>query len=386
MSKKIKVVHIVEAMLGGIRQHVEDIVTGLDSRKYEIYLIYSDNRADERFFQDIDKLEKCVHLIKCNEMEREISIKKDLAAYRIVKKYIKQIQPDIVHCHSSKAGIIGRLAAKQCGVKKIIYTPNAYAFQNPNVRKKRQFYVVAERMLSRYATTVTINVSEGERQKALENKLDRKEKFTLIYNGIPAEVLPDRNILRKNEGYGEIQILVGVTARCAEQKDPFTFLKIAQKVIGQNKNVEFVYIGDGPMEEAMKEWIREKKLEHKIHMLGFRSNASELVNILDVYLSTALYEGLPYSMIEAMRAGVPIIATNVVGNNELVINGVNGLLFDAGDVDAGAELVIGQIERQMIQRENVVKTYEEKFSLKVMLEKLEKVYQVKNVRVIVPHR
>lgn len=374
MKRKYKIVYIVEAMLGGIRRHLEDIVGGLDLKQFEIFIIYSENRVDESFRQNVCNLSQRATLIKCNEMEREISIKKDYIAYQVIKRYIKQIKPDIVHCHSSKAGLVGRLAAKRCGVSKIVYTPHAYAFQNPYIKKMKNVYILVERFLSRHATTITINVSEGENQKALENKLDRKEKFICIYNGISDEKILDGKKLRKKEGFEERDILVGVTARCAEQKDPFTFLRIAEGVISKRSGIEFIYIGDGPLEEEMKKWVENKKLGNKIHMLGFRENASMLVNILDIYLSTSLYEGLPYSMIEAMRAGVPIIATDVTGNNELVVNGVNGLLFDIKDIETGVRLIVEQIDKQLIERKNVRQLYHEKYSVETMLNQLTKVY------------
>lgn len=377
MDKKTKIVFVVEAMLGGIRQHVCDIVENLDIEQYDIYLIYSDLRADDRFYEEKVKLEKKAKLILCNDMQRSLG-KNDLAAYKKLVKLFREIKPDIVHCHSSKAGIVGRMAAKKCRVPLIVYTPNAYAFQEPNISSmKKQIYIFAERFLSRYATDITINVSKGEMALAQKYHLDQKSKFTLIYNGIPQIELPDKSLLREEIGFNQDTYYVGVTARCAKQKDPFTFLKIAEKVVSARQNIEFVYIGDGELYDKMCQWIQERRLEDKIHMLGFRSDAARIVGALDLYLSTALYEGLPYSMIEAMRAGVPIIATDVVGNNELVIDGENGFLFKGRDINVGGRFVIRQIEEQLIVKENVIKTFVEKFSLNRMIEKTMGVYQIR---------
>lgn len=378
-KNKKKVVLVVEAMLGGVRQHVVDIALGLDKEKYEVYLIYSDLRADDKFYTDKEELEKKVCMILCNEMGREISIKKDWKAYKFVVNQIKKIKPDIVHCHSSKGGVIGRLAAKRCGVAQIYYTPHAYVFQSPNIGDKKRFvYILAERFLSKAATTTTINVSKGEMQKALDYNIDKRDKFTLIYNGIAKIKTPDITKIRLEEGFSKSTKLVGVTARCAEQKDPMTFLKIAKAVTQKRKDVEFIYIGDGNMETKMKKWIKSEKLDSKIHMLGFRNNASEIVGILDIYLSTALFEGLPYSIIEAMRAGVPLIVTNVDGNNELVVQRQNGLLFEPGSVESAFNLIIRQLEENVIKHEDVTKTFEEKFSISTMLNKLTSIYQLGN--------
>lgn len=376
MEQRIRVAIVVEALLGGIRQHVYDIVCGLDSEKYEVYFIYSDLRADETFYEQKKEMSQHAKLILCNEMQREIG-KKDYAAYRRLVQIFQEIKPDIVHCHSSKAGIVGRLAAKHCKVKKIIYTPNAYAFQSPDISKqKKMLYILAEKFLSRYACNITINVSKGEMNKALEYHLDKPDKFTLIYNGIPEKKLPDRHTLRERLGLRNDCYYVGFTGRCAEQKDPFTFLQIAKNVIEKEDNVEFLYIGDGDLKNAMEQWISVHGLQDKIHMLGFRKDASEIVGALDIYLSTALYEGLPYSMIEAMRAGVPIIATDCIGNNELVFDGINGKIFPVRDSDSGANLLLNQMNKNGIKYKSVQEIFNMNFSLERMLDELEKMYAI----------
>lgn len=375
--KKKKIVMIVEAMLGGIRQHVCDIVENLDKETYEIYIIYSDLRADETFEKDINRLKKQAKLIKCNAMKRSIG-KDDYIAYRTIVKILKKIQPDIVHCHSSKAGIVGRMAARKCKVPLIIYTPNAYVFQSPQVSIfKKLPYILVERLLSRYATSVTINVSKGEMDLAQKYKLDKPEKFILIYNGIPRIELKDKGQIREELGLDENKYYVGVTARCEHQKDPYTFLRIAEKVILLNEEIEFVYIGDGGMQEEMCDWIKEHGLSSKIHMLGFRTDAAFIVGALDLYLSTALYEGLPYSMIEAMRAGVPIIATDTVGNNELVFEGINGRMFPIRDIDKACKLILKQYKENGTKPQDVKNTFEKRFSTENMMEHLNAVYSGK---------
>ncbi|MCM1542861.1 MAG: glycosyltransferase [Blautia sp.] len=375
---KKKLVMIVEAMLGGIRQHVCDIAENLDRTGYEIYIIYSDLRADAVFKETKEELSGYAELICCNEMQRPIS-GKDFMAYKAIVKILREIHPDIVHCHSSKAGIVGRLAAKKCKVPLVIYTPNAYAFQSPDVSPlKKYVYIYAERLLSRRATSITLNVSKGEMKLAQDYRIDRPEKFRLIYNGIPQTELKERMQIRKELGLRENIFYVGVTARCAPQKDPFTFLEIAGKTVQNQSNIEFIYIGDGELQGEMTQWITEHGLEQKIHMLGFRTDAAVIVGALDLYLSTALYEGLPYSMIEAMRAGVPVIATDTVGNNELVFEGVNGKLFPVKDADRAVGLILEQYRSGGIEREKVKNTFLKEFSVEVMVRQLNEVYQTEN--------
>lgn len=371
-----KVALVVEATLGGIRQHVCDIAFCLPADEYQLYLIYSEKRADDAWEKEKENLRarENIELIECPEMQRELGVQ-DFAAYLHLKHIFNEIRPDIVHCHSSKAGIVGRMAAKVCKVPAILYTPNAYAFQMADISfLKRSIYIAAERFLSRYATTMTINVSEGERQQAFVNRLDEPDKFTLIYNGVPDKKLPPKQELRHCLGLPENAYYVGTTSRCAAQKDPMAFLDIARQTIERDSEIQFLYIGDGDLLPQMRTWVAKQSLEGKIHLLGFRSDAPEMVGALDVYLSTALYEGLPYSMLEAMRAGVPIIATDVVGNSEIVQNGQNGFLFPLQDTAAAVELLLRQKGTNMVEHEMVRETFQQKFSLDAMMTKLESVY------------
>lgn len=374
MAEKKRVALVVEATLGGIRQHVYDIVCGLDNEKFEVFYIYSDLRADDTFFEQKAEIEKHATIIECNEMQRELGFK-DVAAYRKLVSIFKEIKPDIVHCHSSKAGIVGRLAARKCGVPKIVYTPNAYAFQTPECSfLKKILYVNAEKFLSRHACNVTINVSKGEMNLAQHYHLDKPNKFVLIYNGIPDVKTISKEEARTRLNLPLNKIIVGFTGRCAKQKDPFSFLKIAKEIVETRDDVDFVYVGDGPMEVQMKEWVEENRLASKIHILGFRKDASEIVSAFDVYLSTALYEGLPYSMIEAMRAGVPIVATNCVGNAELIREGKEGVTFPIGHCEVAIDQLNRQIEASFEPIDERKALFEDKYKLCTMLRKTEDLY------------
>ena len=372
---KIKIALIVEAIRDGVRQHICDIVKNLDREKYQIYLIYSEVAADPIFIREKDSLSHFAQLIRCDSMVRELGFH-DFIAFMDLKKIIRNINPDIVHCHSSKAGIVGRMAAKNIGIRGIVYTPHAYAFQNVKANGvKRRIYIEAEKILARFATTMTINVSRGEMYEALKNKIDQPKKFTVIYNAVS-----DRNVLSKEEAREKLGLkkkmkYVGVTARCSQQKNPFEFLSIAETVVTHKEGIEFIYIGDGDYFCEMKKWIQKRDLGDKIHMLGYRSDASEIVGALDIFLSTALFEGLPYSMVEAMRAGVPVIASDVVGNNEVVHNGENGWLYTIGDIEAARKLILNQIEDMKITSKSVLSIFNEEFTLDRMISSLDDVYK-----------
>lgn len=374
---KKKLLLIVEAMGGGVRRHVVDLINGLDKSQFTITLLYGKRRADASFLAQIQELEKEAQLIGSDNLVRELSPKQDYAALKEIKNVIREVQPDIVHCHSSKAGVLGRLAAKQMHIKKIFYTPHAYSFQAPEFSaSKKAVFVAIERWMSRHATTMTFNVSKGERQCALENRLDKPEKFQVIYNGVPDIPLPSKDEARKCLNLPIDVPVVGTTVRLNEQKDPFTFIKIAKNVIQSCPNTQFLYIGSGPLFEPMQKYIQEHQLDKNVHLCGYCEDAELLVPAFDVFLLTSLYEGFPYALLEALRAGAPIVATDTVGNNEIVLPGQNGELFKIGDVEDGARAVLNMLNNP-IEKGKITQFYRDHFSLEPMIDTIQDNYLVK---------
>lgn len=375
MKKKILI--ISETMSGGVRRHLVDILENIDLEKFEVYLFYSPNRVDEIFKSKIKELSKRINLIESKDFYKSMNLKNDIKTFKKISEIIKKIKPDVVHCHSSKAGILGRIAAKKNKVEKIIYTPHAYYFENVDMSKiKYEICRGIEELLSKCCTTKSFNVSDGERNFAIKNRIDKEEKFVTIYNGVPDDVLPKKEDIKKQLGYKETDLLIGVAARLNEQKDPMCFIEIAKKVIEDNrdKQIYFIYIGEGPLLNNVRNYLKKYKLEDKVNMLGFRKDADKIIVGLDFYLMTSIYEGLPYAAIEATRAGVPIVATDVIGNNEVVKKGINGLLFQKSNPTEGAEILNGIIKNNEFKYENIRKIYYEEFHIERMMDKIQKEY------------
>ena len=369
---KQKLLLIIEAMSGGAGRHVQDLISHLPQEKFDVFVIYSNHRTNPEFLEKIVTMNEQATFILCDFLVREIKPKYDLLAYQFIAKKIKEIKPDIVHCHSSKAGVIGRLAAKRRGVKKIFYTPHAYSFLAPEFSgKKKFFFVQIEKFLSRFSTTQTFCVSIGEMQAALEVNLDKTDKFQVIYNGLPEIDLPSKETIRTQLGLEKTVVVIGNNARMSEQKNPMFFMEIAQKMIRQNANWHFVWAGDGQLMPLFQSFIKQNGLEENIHLLGERPDSETVVTAYDIFLTTSQYEGLPYAPIEAMRAGVPILATNVVGNSELVIEGKNGYLIDLEWSKSVEEKLYkaAKMDAQMIKAD-----FRQRFAIDQMLKQIETEY------------
>lgn len=372
IKMKRKIIYICEAMGGGVRRHLLDILVNIDLEKYEVYLLYGSSRIDDTFKNHMQYLEdRGITLIEIPELKREVSLVDDFRSAKSITKWIQEIKPDIVHCHSSKAGAIGRITSKMSKVKKVYYTPHAYSFQIPMISlPKKITYQILEKILVRFSTK-NIHVSFGEEQSAIDSRILKKEKSVVIFNG--TEIIKRKNdvCLDKN------LLVVGTVARMDYQKDPWTFVKIAEKTIKKRNNVKFVYVGDGPDFNNIHNYIKENNLQERIILKGFQQNPTDFMKNFDVFLSTSLYEGLPYSIIEALSCRLPVIATNVTGNNELVTDNYNGYLFKTKDVSDGTEKVEKLLNETELRREmglNSFKFHEERFLIEHMLTKLYKLY------------
>lgn len=356
---------IAETVGGGLRKHLMLLLESLDPTKYQITFIHGP-RVDQSFREQQKQL-KNIKWIEITELKRELTPSNDVRSFTKIYKYIRQIQPDIVHCHSSKAGIIGRLAAKKAGVKKIFYTPHGYSFQADEFSPlKRTLFASIERLASHLATTKTFTVSKGEKQLAIDEKIDKPEKFQVIYNGLPNVKNTNEHKLHHLLELPNDTVIYGNCARLSVEKNAPLFVSIAQESLKKYPNEHFVWIGDG---ENLDEY---QHIHPNIHFIGYRNDADQLVDEFSGMLFTSKHEGLPYALIEALRSRIPIVATNVAGNNEVVIPNYNGYLFDSCNVSEAVELLH---KVHQISKEDIFNDFENRFSIGSMMKLIEENYR-----------
>lgn len=382
---KTKIVIISETIMDGVGKHIVDVISRLDYEKIELHVIHSRDRLDYRFFKIKEDKAEVVHFYEVSELTREIHPKKDLESYLKVYALLKKIQPDIVHCHSSKAGVVGRLAARILNIKKIYYTPHAYAIQNETLSKSKYvLFVWIERFLAKFTTTLTLNVSEGERQFALNHGIGDEASLKVLYNCV--ESIWDQDELRDLEALKALKVkydipekhlIVGTVARLYTQKNPEEFIEIAFNICNHMERVTFLWIGEGEFLEAMKQKVKAAGFEKRILFLGHQTEIETFYLLFDVYLTTALYEGLPYTLIEAMSSKTPIVASNVTGNNELVIPEETGYLYELGDIEDATQKLQYIIENSGLREkmgEAAYRFYKAHFTIKEMMKAYEELY------------
>lgn len=309
MYKK-KIMHIVESFGGGVFSYICDLSNKL-SDEFEIYIAYSLRDQTPENFQSY--FNKNIKFIEVKNFGRAINMIKDFKSLFEIKKIVKSIKPDLIHLHSSKAGVIGRMAFGRSDIP-TFYTPHGYSFlmKNQNLLK-RFIYKSIEKFCSMISKTTTISCSIGEYKES--QKLCRRVKY--VNNGIDIEKLESMlSGLKKNENKKITAVTLG---RICFQKNPELFNKVALAM----PDVDFIWIGDGEMKNVLNSpnikitgWLeREKALEYAYNG--------------DIFILTSLWEGLPISLLEAMYMKKTCIVSEVIGNRDVIKNGENGFICNS---------------------------------------------------------
>lgn len=282
---------------------------------------------------------------------------------------LKSFGPDIVHLHSTKAGLVGRLAAKLAGLP-VVFTAHGWAFTEGIAERSRRLAVFLERRAARLSDA-TICVSEYDRQLALRLGVGNASLLKLIRNGVP-EVLPDQ----RSSGTATGAVRVVSVARLDAPKDHALLLDALATV----KSLPWILelIGDGPLTDSMLQKARDLGLAGRVVFSGLRNDVPSRLSQSDVFVLASGWEGLPLSILEAMRAGLPVIASNVGGVSESVVDGVTGFLVPKGDKAVLADRLVrllgdATLRQQMGRAGRVV--YEREFAFEVMYQRTQQVYQ-----------
>lgn len=306
---KKKIAYIITLPnLGGAQSHLFEVIRNI--RFYEIspFLI----TGCEGWLTDkVREFGVTVYIVP--ELVREISPQKDIKAIRRIGSILKKEKPFIVHCHSSKAGIIGRIAARLCSIP-AIFTAHGWAFTDGVSSKKRRVYRWVEN-LTGYITKKIICVSEYDRQLGMRCLPAHKNKMVTIHNCISD--MPEFMRDWDKTPIGEILHIV-VVARFSPQKRNIQALHILRELLDDGLNVNMTFIGDGPDLLKAKEEAKILHLGNEAVFLGARTDVVELLPQYDLFLLLSNWEGFPISILEAMRAGLPVIASDVGGVKEAI--------------------------------------------------------------------
>lgn len=349
-----KILHVItQTEWGGAQKYVYELVTSPEAINYDITVAVGKNR-DKTL---IDKLRaKNVKVIELKRLIRPISPINDVLAVFELKKLLQELKPDVIHTSSSKPSILGAYAFKLSGLKnsKLIHTVHGWAFNENISALKKKTYLVTEKLTAKYKTKF-IFLSEFDRKSAKQNKIKINDSV-IIYNGID----PDKiNFLDKTKAQKELfknyqsdffptppssppassagqalgqgGIIVGTIANFYKTKGLEYFIGAINLLVKENKNIVGAVIGEGELRPELENLIANYNLKNNFLFLGSKPEASKYLKAFDVYVCSSVKEGVPYSILEAMTAELPIISTNVGGIPEIIENTKEGLLINPGN-------------------------------------------------------
>lgn len=334
----MKILHIAECFSGGVYDFIKDFID--ETSEYQHTILFGKRENIKENFKNGFK--ENVDFILWKNAKREISLKNDFLALKELLNLLKKEKFDIIHLHSSKAGFLGRVAARICNQQnKVIYTTHGISFLRKDIsNKKLQLYILLEK-IGNLCGGKTIACSRSEAEFIQSKGIG----CGYINNGIKIKT-PE---MKKEKKEGK-ELKIVTVGRIAIQKNPDLFNKIAENFI-DNKNMKFIWIGDGELKEQLKSknievtgWLNQEEVQ------------KELMEA-DIYLSTASWEGLSLGVLQAMENELPLVLSNCIGNIDLIKKNYNGFLFET------KEKAIEKINFLMKDKEKIEKLGENSYLL-----------------------
>lgn len=311
---------------------------------------------------------------------RQISPLNDFKAFFQLRKLMKKGQYQIVHTHSSKAGILGRLAAKSAGIPIIIHTVHGWSFHDQMPPAKRRFYIALEK-LGMQLGNATIVVTDHDIAKGVAQGIGQPTDYTLIRSGIELDRFGHPQIppseTRRQLGIPENALVVGSVTRLSPQKAPLDLIETFAHIAAQCSNCYFLIIGDGSLRPQVESQLVQTGIANRTILTGLRRDIPELLAIMDLFILTSLWEGLPRVLPQAMATGLPIVCTAADGSAEAITDGVNGFLVPRAQPEAMSQKSCWLLAHPVIRSQmgNAGKQRAPEFAVDKMVQQIANLYQ-----------
>ena len=337
-EKKMKICHVITRMIvGGAQENTLLTIKGHIEKGHEVVLVtgFSPGREGE-LLKNVEM--PPFKIVEIPEMVREVSPVKDLKALRKLRDYFKKEKFDVVHTHSSKAGIIGRIAARQAGVPVVVHTVHGQAFHAYEKPWKKLLYITAERIAAKYCDKIYA-VAQAMIDQCVDAKVAPREKYMVVYSGMDTAAFANagRNMeLRQKLGIPENAKVIVTVARLFPMKGYEEMLPAAARLVKEFPDLHFLPVGDGPMYDELQKQIADLGLTGNFHFAGLvpPHEVCDYIAQADLLWHLSLHEGLPRAVVQALAVGIPAIGYKLDGTPEVVLNGKTGYVTAPQDVDA----------------------------------------------------
>jgi len=339
-GRQVKVLHVITRFIAGAGGNTLLTALGTDPERYEVWVA---GAPEGPLWERAEA--NGIRPVRMRRFREVIAPLDDLAVLVQLTRLMRRERFAIVHTHSTKGGVLGRVAAWLARTPVVIHTIHGFSTHDFMGAGKRRAYLAIERMMRRL-TDEFIAVAPQVAREAVENRLSPPGRISVVPSAVELDTIPAEAdpAMRAELGIDADSPLVGTVGRIDHQKAPLDFVRMASRVAEQLPATRFVMVGEGPlMEEARQESAR---LGVDVLFTGFRSDAARIAACFDVFVISSLYEGLGRALTEALASGRPVVATAVNGVVDLVRHGSTGLLAPPADPPALARNVAWMLENQ----------------------------------------
>ncbi len=379
--KKISVLQcITRLIVGGAQEHVMYIADLLDKDRYQVDMLSGPQTGVEgSLIEEVQ--DRDIPLTIVPELVRQISPWNDSSALIKMTNFMRNKRYDIVHTNSSKAGILGRIAARMARVPIIVHTVHGWSFHHEMSSITRSLYITLERQTAKFSSALT-NVSNLDIQTGLEAGIGYKGLYHLIRSAIPLDEFNpfnfNREEVRSELGIPSDAVVIGNIGRFSHPKNPLEWIRISAEINREVDKVHLLLVGDGTQRSEVEMLLKSEGLWEQTTITGLRRDVPRMLSVMDIFLFTSSREGLPRTVPQAMAMGIPVVANRVGGIPEVIREGITGYLCQPGDIRKPAEDCIYLINHPM-KREEVGRKgraiAESEFSIEVMIDKTSNLYE-----------
>lgn len=375
----IRVLHVITRLsLGGASENTVSSIVALQREGYECALALGLHECDAVAVADARR--RGCSLVDVPSLGREITPLRDLAALAALARLMRKARPTVVHTHTSKAGFIGRLAARLARVPIVIHQPHGHVFYGYWNGRRTDLYVALERLAARWSDRI-ITLTDRGIEEHLARGIGRREQYISVPSGVPVEDLrarrPSREEARASLGIAPSSFVVAAVGRFVPIKGFDVLISALPKVVAKVPDLRLILVGDGPERDALRIRALALGVERCLVMPGAAADVSRYVAAADVLAAPSRNEGMGRALVEAMALGLPVVATTVGGIPDVVIDGECGRLVPSEDTAAlGAALIeLARDPRLRAKLGDGASSRAEKFSTAVAHRKMLAIYE-----------
>jgi glycosyltransferase involved in cell wall biosynthesis len=379
--KAVKVINIVTRMnIGGVAHHVTNLMRGLDRTKYEQQLVCGFEGNGEGSMREHLQTQGIKPILVPQLVGNPRINLSDTLAFAHILRLLRQEQPIILHTHTSKAGLLGRVAARLIGVPIVVHTFHGLVLKGHYGPLKTNAARVVERWLAKLSDSL-IAVSNEVRKDLLAYRIAPTEKIEVIPLGLELDDFIDsrrrRGVLHRELGLDSASKLIGIVGRIAPIKNHCLFFEAVSRVLAEHASAHVLVAGDGELRPQMERYVREMGIGERVSFLGWRHDLPQIYTDLDVLVISSDNEGTPVCAIEAMAAGRPVVATNVGGLPDVISHRETGYLVAPGNVEQLASAITRVLkdgEATDRLRQNAREAVKHKFSVARLATDIDSLY------------